>query len=138
MALLQETHLEDSEHLKLKYSWVGQAYFSSFTTSSRGVAILIHKDLPFQVKKCMKDNYGRFVIINGVLHGKEITIMNLYCPPNYSPDLLTKAFSEFAEVTSPLALVGGDFNCLLNPQLDRHPPGNSPLSNQAKALYQLR
>lgn len=74
------------------------------------------------------------MIINGVLHGKEITIMNLYCPPNYSLDLLTKAFSEFAEVSSPLALVGGDFNCLLNPQLDRHPPRNSPLSNQAKAL----
>lgn len=35
--------------------------------------------------------------------------MNLYCPPNYSLDLLTKAFSEFAEVSSPLALVGGDF-----------------------------
>ena len=134
MALLQESHLEDNEHLKLKYSWVGQVYFSSFTTSSRGVVILIHKNLPFQLKKCIKDKYGRFVIINGVLHGKEITIMNLYCPPNYSPDFLTKAFSEFAEIASPLALVGGDFNCLLNPRLDRHPPRNSPLTNQAKAL----
>ena len=60
--------------------------------------------------------------------------MNLYCPPKYSPDLLTKAFSEFAEVSSPLALVGGDFNCLLNPGVDRHPPRNFSLTNQARAL----
>ena len=111
VAPLQESHLEDNEHLKLKYSWVGQVHFSSFTTSSRGVVILIHKNLPFQLKKCIKDKYGRFVIINRVLNGKEITIVNLYCPPNYSPDLLAKALSEFAEVSSPLALVGGDFNC---------------------------
>lgn len=95
---------------------------------------MIHRNLPFQLKKCIKDKYGRFVIINGVLNRKEITIMNLYCPPNYSPDLLAKAFSEFAEVSSSLALVGGDFNCLLNPRLDRHPPRNSSLSNQARAL----
>ena len=59
--------------------------------------------------------------------------MNLYCPPNYSPDFLTKEFSEFAEVSLTLALVGCDFNCLLNPWLDRHPPRNSPFSNQASA-----
>lgn len=129
VALLQESHLDDNEHLKLKYSWVGQVYFSSFTTSSRGVVILIHKNLPFQLKKSIKDKYVRFVIVNGVLNDKEITIMNLYCPPNYSLDLLTKAFSEFAEVSSPLALVGGDFNCLLNPRLDRHPPRNSPVKS---------
>lgn len=78
---------------KFKYSWVGQVYFSSFNTSSRGVATLIQKNLPSQLTKCIKDKSGRFVI----------TIMNLYCPLNYSPDSLTKAFSEF--VSSPLALV---------------------------------
>lgn len=31
-------------------------------------------------------------------------------------------------------MVGGAFNCLLSPRLDRHPPRNSPLSNQARAL----
>lgn len=78
VVLLQEFHLEDNEQLKLKYGWIGQVYFSSFTTSSRGVIILIHKNLPFQLKKCTKDKYGRFVIINGFLHDIEITIMNLY------------------------------------------------------------
>lgn len=40
VALLQETHLTDLEHLKLKRDWVGQIYSSSFNSKSRGVAIL--------------------------------------------------------------------------------------------------
>ena len=37
IALLQETHLTPSEHLKFKRDWVGQVYSSSFTSKSRGV-----------------------------------------------------------------------------------------------------
>ena len=118
LALIQESHLNDSEHLKLTYGWVSQVYFSSFTTSSRGVAILVSKSLPFRLETCIKDKYGRFVIINGTLQGEEITIMNIYCPPNYSPEFLTKAFTELTELSSEMALVGGDFNCLLCQNLD--------------------
>ncbi len=51
MALLQETHLTDPEHLKLKHDWVGQIYYFSFKSKSRGVAILIHKHLAFKLNK---------------------------------------------------------------------------------------
>lgn len=47
VALLEETHFTDSEHLKLKRDWVGQMYSSSFNSESRGVAIHIHKHLAF-------------------------------------------------------------------------------------------
>lgn len=47
IALLQETHLKDIEHEKLKRDWVGQVFFSSFTSNSREVCILINKRLPF-------------------------------------------------------------------------------------------
>lgn len=39
IALLQETHLNDKEHLKLQQGGFGQVYFSSFTSRSSGVAI---------------------------------------------------------------------------------------------------
>lgn len=47
IALLQETRLSATEHLKLKRDWVGKVYFSSHSQSKRGTAILIHKNLPF-------------------------------------------------------------------------------------------
>lgn len=37
LALLQETHLEVGEHVKLKRDWVGETLFSSYTSNSRGV-----------------------------------------------------------------------------------------------------
>ncbi len=66
IALLQETHLSDVEHLNLQQGVFGQIYFSSFTSRSRGVAILIKHNLPFNVLNCIKDRAGRYVIIEGV------------------------------------------------------------------------
>jgi len=93
VALLQETHLSDSEHLNLThYKWVGQIYFSSFTKSSKGVSILVSKNIPLTVTDSFKDKHGRYIIIKGTLNAEEISLLNIYCPPNYSPEFLTKAF----------------------------------------------
>ena len=54
IVLLQETHLDDKEHEKLKREWVGQIYYSSFSTSKRGVAILINKNTPFTLRSVLK------------------------------------------------------------------------------------
>lgn len=66
MALLQDTHLTDLEHLKSKCDWVGQIYYSSLNYKSRGVAILIHKHLAFTLDKVIRDTDARFIIVTGV------------------------------------------------------------------------
>lgn len=43
IAFLQETHLRNSDQLRLKRHWVGQIFHSSFNTKARGTAIIIHK-----------------------------------------------------------------------------------------------
>lgn len=88
IAFLQETHLEDKDNVKLQRSWVGQVFATSYSSFSRGVAILISKKLAFRSLDCIKDNQGRYVIVKGILSGKEVTFMNQYCPPTYSPDFL--------------------------------------------------
>lgn len=77
LALLQETHLNDSEHLKLQQGGFGQIDFSSFTSRSRGVAILIQRNIPFKLVDCIKDVGGRYVIVRGALYGEEIVIILL-------------------------------------------------------------
>lgn len=59
IAMLQETHLDDTEHLKLQQGPFGQVFFSSFTTRSRGVAVLIRKNLSLIISDCVKDVKGR-------------------------------------------------------------------------------
>lgn len=122
IAFLQETHLKDAEHIKLKREWVGQVFFSSFASNSQGVCILIHKSLPFKAETCIQDVGGRYIIVKGVLFGKSITLMNIYYPPNHPTELITKAVTEFAKVECER----GDFNCLLDPQMDKSSSENGP------------
>uniref|UniRef100_A0A3B4UKM2 exodeoxyribonuclease III n=1 Tax=Seriola dumerili TaxID=41447 RepID=A0A3B4UKM2_SERDU len=96
IALLSETHLNDLEHLKLRRSWVGQVFYSCHNTRSRGVAILIHRSLPFTIKTIIKDNDGRYVLISGFLYGEQILIAYV--------------------------VLGGDFNCVPDPNVDQSPP----------------
>lgn len=67
VTLLQKTHFTDPEHLKLKRDWVGQIYYSSFNSKSRGVAILIHKHLTFTLDKVIQDTEGWYVVVTGLL-----------------------------------------------------------------------
>lgn len=55
IALLQETHLNNEEHLKLQQGGFAQVFFSSFTSRSRGVAVLVKKNLHFSVQDCVKE-----------------------------------------------------------------------------------
>lgn len=137
IAFLQETHLEDKDNAKLQRNWVGQVFTTSYSSFSRGVAILVSKNLAFRSLNCVKDSQGHYVIVRGVLSGKAVTLMNIYCPPGYSPGFLSKAFAEFADLASENSFVGGDFNCHLNPSLDKLPPGISPPSRQARVLSSI-
>lgn len=95
IAFLQETHLEDKDTAKLQRGWVGHVFATSYSFFSRGVAILISKKLVFRILDCVKDCQGRYIIVKRILAGKEVKFMNLYCPPPYSPDFLSKALAVF-------------------------------------------
>lgn len=115
---------------------MGQVFATSYSSFSRVVAILISKKLVFRSFDRVKDSQGRYVIVKGILSGKEVTLntMNLYCPPGYFPDFLSKAFAVFMELASGDSFVGGDFDCHLNPCLDKLPPGISLPSKEARVL----
>ena len=135
--MLQETHLNNEEHLKLQQCGYDQVYYSSFTTKSRGVAILIRKNLPVKVSKCITDKYGRFVLISASLHGEDLALLNVYCPPCHPLNFLTEAFAKLSSLAVENTIVGGDFNCLLNPLMDRFPLGSLAPSKQSKHIVGL-
>lgn len=137
IALLQETHLKDQGHLKLQRDWAGQTFFSSYTSNSGGVCILINKNLPFKLESCVKDSSGQYIIIKGLLYGKYISILNDYAPPNHPTDFVTKAFLEFAELETECCIVGGDLNCHLNLLIDRMPSDPRAQSKRARALIDI-
>ncbi len=66
IAFLQETHLNDEEHRKYLREWIGLVYFSSYSSNTKGVIILIHEKLPFAVTDSYKDTDGRVVLVKAV------------------------------------------------------------------------
>ena len=79
---LQETHLNDKEHEKLKRMGFTNLFFSSYKLGHRrGVAILISKQVNFEKISEIKDKEGRYVLVKGNIDGNIITLLNIYAPP---------------------------------------------------------
>ena len=85
VAYLQESHLSDMDHEKLGKQWQGQIFYSSFTSQSRGVVILIRKGIPFQAEQVEKDRGGRYVMVSGFIGEQRVTMLNIYGPNQDDP-----------------------------------------------------
>lgn len=82
IAMIQETHLNQIEHEKLRRMGFSKAFSSSYKTGHRrGVATLISHKIPFELISENKDKEGRYLQTTGKIDGTLITLFNLYAPP---------------------------------------------------------
>lgn len=124
IVLLQETHSTVDKEKIWKNEWGGRIYFSHGKSNARGVCILIRNGLNFEIEKEVSDNNGRFILLKATLEGEKVFIVNVYAPNDE-----VKAVDYFKKVNVLLQregidafgkiVMGGDFNCALNPLLDR-------------------
>lgn len=134
---LQETHIKHTTKGKLKVSWVDQQYEANFTTKARGVAILIRKNVPFIKSSTINDPNGRFLVVTGTLNSVPITLVNLYAPNFDDPDFFQKVFNLIPDISSTNIILGGDFNCVLDPLLDKQFSKSLQKSNSCIRLNTL-
>ena len=105
--------------------WDGPSY-SACKDSSSSVVMLFKKNSDFQVQNVSEDHEGRFLLINGKSGDKDVTLCNIYAPSG--PQHLKERrvfFEKLREVISAFKLedsaviMGGDFNCVTDINLDR-------------------
>ena len=130
---LQETHLLPVDHDRLKSGWVGKVFHSSYTTNSRGVAILIRKNVPFMLEETKSDSNGRFILVKGLLDQTEVVLLNSYCPNHDDPKFINDITLILSQFNIP-TFWGGDFNCILDPKLDRSSHAAYRTSNMSNTL----
>lgn len=94
---------------------MGQVCYSSLSSSKRGVAILIHKNTPFALTKCIKNDQGRFVIIIGRLYGESVLIGCIYAPNVYQGNFYSKRIKAISANLTTFSVLAGDFNCTVHP-----------------------
>ena len=126
ICLIQETHCETQDDMKLwSNEWQGQTLWSNGNTFSKGVAFLIKPKLDIQILSSITDNDGRYLLANLKIDDFNFSIVNIYAPNHVAErklfynDLNAK-LQNLRQVNPEIDyIVGGDFNCTLNPQNDR-------------------
>lgn len=70
---IQETHLRNiSQKQLINQPWIGSVFHSQFDNKTRGAAILIKKNVPFNMSETIVDNNGRYIIVVGTLYQKQL------------------------------------------------------------------
>lgn len=118
IVFLQETHLLEKDTIRIRRRWQGSVYTAALSSQARGVMTLIHKTVPFQVKNVIKDTSGRHLIIQGSLLSEKLNLVNLYGPNTDDPSYFVNLFLTLSTLAGHY-LIAGDFNCTLNPSVDR-------------------
>ena len=133
IALLQETHLPESEHLKLRREWVSLVYSAS-NGRKRGVAILINRNLAFCTEKVIQDKAGRYVLVVGTVGGTEVSILNIYAPNEYDPMFFRDIANIIEGNSKGILIIGGDFNAVQDGKMDKTPMEKGSQCPKTKTL----
>lgn len=134
VVFIQETHLKNSEHQRLKRSWVGQIFHSRFNAKARGTAILINKNTPLIVSDTIADSNGQHIIVIGSLFNTPLILANIYAPNWDDYMFFTKLLNSLPQVDSHFLILGGDMNTVMDPVLDRSSAKHFSISKSAQAL----
>lgn len=119
VVFLQETHLTEKEHDKLRRNGYTQVYNSSYKSGHRrGVAILISSKISFQKLSVISDKEGRYLMVKGRMEGELVCFLNIYAPPGSDWVFYRQLFDLMTLEVEGILIAGGDLNQRLNPELD--------------------
>ena len=116
--LFQESHSELSDEEIWRNEWGGEILFSHGETNSRGVCILLPREMNFTVSKVDKDEQGRLIICQINIQENNITLVNIYAPNEDDPVFFQTVIKRLENFTEN-KIVMGDYNLVINPELDR-------------------
>ena len=117
---LQDTHFDSKQELQIRSEWGYECHFSSFSSQSRGVAILLNNTFDFKAQVIVSDPHGNFLIISLKTMEKEFTLINVYGPNRDKPEFYLNIKQKILERNLQNIIWGGDWNLVLNPNMDYH------------------
>lgn len=80
---------------------------------------MINNKVKFNHNNTISDPEGRYIIINISTDSNPLTIVNLYGPNNDDPSFFHSLFSILKNLPSSDLIIGGDFNTILDPTIDK-------------------
>uniref|UniRef100_H3AMF6 exodeoxyribonuclease III n=1 Tax=Latimeria chalumnae TaxID=7897 RepID=H3AMF6_LATCH len=96
-----------------------ETFHSTHAEKTRGAAILLPKSSPLQVERQIRDQEGRILVLEVSLLGTRTALANIYAPNTSDPRFYASLEALSQEVQDLPLIIGGDFNQVIDPILDR-------------------
>ena len=128
--ILTDTHCSVDKEKQWHHEWGYKAYFSSHTSRSRGVAILINNTFKYIIHKEIKDTEGNFFILDMTIQDYRITLVALNSPNEDSPKFFENIQSIVSDIPNSSIIMVGDWNVVQDFNLDTN---NYKARNNIKA-----
>jgi exonuclease III len=112
ITVLTDTHccLENKSHWLGEWGYIG--IFSSYSSRSRGVAVLFKNSFEFKINSEILDTDGNFVILDITIQDYRLTLVTIYGPSN--PDFFQSLQSKICLYENTSVIVVGDWNVVQN------------------------
>ena len=137
IAFLQETYSSKAQENIWSAEWGGKIYFNHGSKHSKGVAILFDPKLTVTVKKEIKSDDGRIIILETNIDDEISVLVNIYAPNNiHALQMFFKKLSEMLRnYADSLIFIGGDFNCPLS---NEDKKGGQDLSSKKNVITRIK
>ena len=140
---LQETHSTKEEEDGWNKDWDSKkVFYSHGTTNSKGVIIMIRKELEFEVIKSQGDDEGRYIILDARIQGSNFILLNIYAPNDEVGQVnLWKDIRENLRKLSLIGkkiLIGGDLNVSLNISMDKYGGTQKSKKKTIKIIQEMK
>ena len=121
MYILQEVHSTPEVEKVWSNEWGSPIFFSHGTSKSAGVALLMPRVRNVQIRDIITDPNGRFIVVNIDLFDRQFILCGLYGPNVDAPDFYETIMAAIDHLQNPDIMIVGDFNLVLDDNLDRKP-----------------
>ena len=116
---LQECHLLERDENFVRSQWGYNCFVSGNSTNKKGVCILLNNSFEYKLHSTIKDPEGCYLILDISFLNKKFTLCNIYGPSEGDrPDFFRNIQTMIEQIGNEEIVIGGDFNIILNPNLD--------------------
>ncbi|CAG2214176.1 E3.1.11.2 [Mytilus edulis] len=116
--ILVDTHSTSEKEKQWLHEWGYVGKFSSFSSKSRGVAVLFRNTFEFKIHGETIDLSGNFVILDITIQDYRITLAAIYGPNNDEPAFFDNIKNKISHFGNSSIVVVGDWNVVQDYEMD--------------------
>ncbi|KAG9281959.1 hypothetical protein AMEX_G541 [Astyanax mexicanus] len=131
IALIQETHLKAKDVYRLQNKYYKIISSSSSSNKTKGVLILVKRKLNITVELAGGDSDGRWCFASIILNDIKCSIVSVYAPNIFDPEFFACLKLKLLLLGNRQLIVGGDFNSVIDPKIDRTSSSGYSVSNSS-------